>query len=247
MNTEIFNNILDEVFYLPFSHTDKIINAERKIYKALQQQPANVCGLISLMFVQIMQGKQTEAKETANRIWSIGGNIPTDFELLFIENLLNVGLLNMASGLLKVKFENLKNNIDDFYSVLTKFSIMTGSISLLKRLQAFSDEQDYVLFEFADLFEQALCSTQFKDIQKIVIDNVSKDLCAYEYDLYDDEGYPELVVSIYLNKPNNYCQQQEAELNEKIAAYWISSQKNQLYNLSFELKNISSHDSWFED
>lgn len=247
MTTEIFNHILDDVFSLPFSQTEKIIEIEKKIYKELQQHPADICGLVSLMFVQIMQGKHNEAKEIANRIWMIGGNMPTDFELLFIENLLNVGLLNMASALLKPKFESLNNNIDDFYSVLSKFSIMTGSISLLKRLQNFVNEDDPVLFEFADLFEHALCSTQFKDIQKMVIERVSSSLCAYEYDLYDDEGYPELIISLYLNKTDSDCLQLENELNKQIAAYWISCQKKQLYNLSFEIKNISLHDSWFEE
>ncbi len=247
MNNEVFNQLLDSVFSLPFSQKEKIKEIEIKIYQELKLHPGDPCGLIILMFVQMIQGKKEDAKELANQIWTIGGEMPMDFELLFIENLLNLGLLNMAYGLLKPKFENLRKYIDDFYSVLTKFSVMVGSTALIKRLKPFADEDDNILFEFAELFEQAICSSQFKDIQKMVIDKTITTLCTYEYDLYDDEGYPELVVILYLNQNDEYCKQLENDLNKRIAAYWLSCQKKQLYNLNFEIKNISNHNSWFEE
>ena len=80
---QVFEDLLYELFALPFSHTAEIKTVEQKIMAELQKHPADICGLISLMFACIMQGNRSKAKELAYKIWEIGGTLPPFFELVF--------------------------------------------------------------------------------------------------------------------------------------------------------------------
>jgi len=246
---EFFEDILNELFEIPFSQTNKIKEYEQKIYQNLQKSPGNIYGLITLLFVQFMQGYREDSKKTAYRIWEIGGSLPQLFEIVYIEVLLGLGLLDKATILLKPKFENLRENIDYFYPVLSKFAIITGSVSLLERMSSFPQikENDSILFDFAEMYRAADCISQFKDLQKMVMENVGNMTCAYEYDLYDDREFPELEVVIYVTSDDASCLKIEAELSKKIDAYWLSCGKERLYNYGVSVRNIRHHDSWIEE
>lgn len=246
---QVFEDLLYELFALPFSRTAEIKVVEQKIMAELQKHPANICGLISLMFACIMQGNRSKAKELSYKIWEIGGALPPFFELVYTENLLSLGLVDMATILLKPRFEHLRENIEDFYSVLAKFAVMTGNISLLKRLEAFPEasEGDELLFEFAALYEEANCQAQFKDIQKLVLEHSADYLCAYEYNLYDDRDFAELEIVLYVNFDDISCLKMQSNIENKIEAYWRSTGKERLYNLSVIVRNIKQHESWIED
>ncbi|MBR2033539.1 MAG: hypothetical protein IKA03_02575 [Alphaproteobacteria bacterium] len=243
---EIFEDILDEVFDLPFSRTTKIVDAEKKVYAALQQYPSDICGLITLMFIEIMLGNRQKAKDLAYRIWEIGGNLPTYFEQIYLENLLSLGLVDMASILLKPRLENLSANIEDFYSVFLKYAIMTGNIELLNRFKMFPtiSAEDELLYSTLGIFEETNCLTQFKDLQKIILDNTEDILCAYEYNLYDDRGFPEIEIVIYTNHDDISCLKMQNNLEKKIDAYWNSCGKERLYCLGVTIHNIRLHESW---
>lgn len=244
----VFEGLLDRLYSLPFGQTAKIKEFEVRLYTELQKYPSHICGLITLMFLQIMQGNRIGAKDTAYKIWDIGGNLSPYFEASYIESLLNIGQLDMAGILLKTRFENLQNSIDDFYSVLSKYAIITGNLLLLDKLRKYSElaENDELLYEFSDIFQEAGCVGQFKNIQKLIIEQVSNNLCAYEYNLYDDRGFAELEIEIYTNGDANQNQKEQSDIERKIDAYWFSSGKERLYNHSIIFKNIKEHSAWIE-
>lgn len=245
----IYEDILDRAFSIPFKQTSDFVALEQELYSVVNQNSPHICGLIAMMFLDIAQGKRESAKELAYRIWEIGGELPSFFEITYIENLLNLGLVEMASVLVKPRFEALRENIEDFYSVLSMFAVQTGSLSLLNRLSAFNEyaKEDALLYEFSQVFQEAGCVSQFKDIQKLVLENIKEDICAYEYNLYDDRGFADLEIVLYIAQDDISCLRIQNSIDRKIEAYWLSSGKERLYNLSVVVSNIKDHDSWIAD
>lgn len=245
---ELFEPLMDELFAIDYGDSDAIIVVEQKIYNALQQNPAQIEGLITLMLAQTMLGNRDKAKALANKIWEIGGELPRFFELIFVANLLNLGLLDMASVLLKPRFERLLENAGYFYPVMIKFALMTGNISLLQRLEAFPDsEDDRLLFELIDVYEEGKFTDQFKNIQKLVLENAGNFLCAYEYSLYDDRGFPEIEIELYVNLDSSSCDRLEKILLTKIDAFWRSTGNEPLNNYTVSVLNIKAHSAWDEE
>ena len=242
-----FESLLEQLFLLNYNQSAEIMKIEQQIYAKMQINPNNIEGLITMMFEQNMLGNRSKSKALANKIWDIGGNISPYFEQIYIENLLNLGLVEMASILLKPRFEKLKENADEFYPVLAKFSVMTGNINLLERLSDIPEvyDDDELLFQFADVFRIGVYQEQFKNIQKLILENSADYLCSYEYNLYDDRGFPELEIELYVNFDDNFCSKIEDSLNAKIEAFWISSGRKPLRNISVVVKNIKTHESWY--
>ncbi len=246
LQTPDFEALLEQLYRLDYNRGAEIIKIEQQIYAGMRTNPNNIEGLITMMFEQNMLGNRSKSKALAHKIWDIGGSISPYFEQVYIENLLNLGLVDMAGILLKPRFENLRENIEDFYPVLSKFSIITGNISLLERLSAFPGiyDDDPLLFDFADVYRVGNYQEQFKNIQKLVLENSADYLCAYEYELYDDRGFPELEIILYVNFDDAFCSKIEDSLAAKIEAFGISSGRKPLRNISVAVRNIKTHEAW---
>lgn len=245
---DLFAPLMDELLSLDYGDRGAIIVTEQKIYNALQFNPAQIEGMITLMFAQTMLGNRDKAKALAHKIWEVGGELPQFFELIFISCLLNTGLLEMAAVLLKPRFEKLIENVSYFYPVLVKFALMTGNIALFRRLEAFPDsDDDRILFELADVYEEGKFIDQFKNIQKLVLENTTNSLCAYEYNLFEDREIPEIEIELYLNQDAAACDKIENALESKIKAYWQSTGNEPLNNYAVRVMNISLHEAWDEE
>ncbi len=244
---ETWGGILENLLRTPYRDTAAIMKTEAQIYAALQRRQDDVEGLITLMFEQIMLGNRTKAKALAYKIWEIGGELNPVFEEIFTENLLNLGMLDMAAILLKSRFDNLSLNIAGFYPVLAKFALMSGDLSQLLRLQPYTEAgDDAVLYDLAEVYKQAGNSEQFKNISRLVLEQISEYLCSYEYDLYDDRGFPEIEIILYINFEEAFCRRLEDGINTKIGAYWQSSGYPALDNFSVRVENIKNHEAWDE-
>ena len=247
-STRVWEDILSNLFVLPFGDTAAIVEQEQQIYKLLAAQPGRIEGMITLMFEQIMVGSNSKARSLAYQIWDTGGVLSPFFELVYIENLLSLGLIDMATILLKPKFESLRENLEDFYCVMLKFAVMTGNIPLLERLGEYEqDRDDELLFDFAAVYAAENLTEPFKNLQRLIWEQTSKYLCAYEYSLYDDKGYPELEVEIYVNFDRQYIEKMQTNLEAKIDAYWASSGHQRLDNFVVRVDNIKNHPAWLEE
>ena len=94
---EVWEDLLDELFALNYNQTDEIFNIQPRISQQLQSAPDNISGLITLMYSEVMLGNRQSAIELAEKIWEIGGDLDEFFEIVYVENLLNLGLLDRAS------------------------------------------------------------------------------------------------------------------------------------------------------
>ncbi len=246
---DLWGDILEALFALDYSQVNEINEIEQQIYQNLQQNPQSVEGLITLMFAELMLGNHTRAVDIGNKIWGIGGSISSFFELVYLENLMNCGLLDMASILLKPRFERLADNVEYFYPAMIKFALMTGSIGIIDKLShaTLEAEEDEILFDLAEVYNKGKFSEQFKNMHKIIIENISQELCAYEYVLGDDNGFPELEIMLYVNGQDSTLRTLENNIENKITAYWNSCGLERLNNIGVSVHNIKEHTSWNED
>lgn len=119
---------------LDYRQQDEIQDLERQLYLLLKENPENINGLIILMQEQIMRGEHQKAKSLAYKIWDLGGEMSPALEALFISNLINLGLTDMAGILLKPKFDALNTYIKIFYPQLLKYAIATGNLNYIERI-----------------------------------------------------------------------------------------------------------------
>lgn len=245
---EELEDLLYELFDLDFDEQDAISEVEADIYPFLQKNPNDICALIVLMFVEIMHGNRYKAQSLAYKIWEVGGELPPFFEMIYIENLLSLGLVDMAMVLLKPRFEQLSANINDFYSVLLKFSVMTGNTALLRRIEGFEavSGDDAELFDFADTYVRANKSDVFKNVQKIILDTMGENICAYEYMLTDAEP-SQLEIRLYLNAEEARRLVLQQQVNQKIKAFLLSVNAADYDFVKVSVRHIKDHEAWLPE
>lgn len=237
-----FSEIFDKMLNLDYSRFDEIKSIETEIYAGLQKSPDNLDGLIILMNNQIMQGNRTKAQAIAYKIWEMGGSLSTLAELLYINNLLDIGLLEMASVMLKTRFEEIHNSIADFFPVMQKFALMTGNIALLDKINACKEvEGTEDMQEICGLYKELKCSEHLKNAQKIIIENLKDNLCSYEYAFYDDRGFTEIEITAYVNLDTAQSAKLEEVIEQKLTAYWTSSGQKRLNNIGLRVESIRNH------
>lgn len=245
-DNSVWEDLLDELFALNYDQVQKILDVERKIYAELQQKPNNLSGLITLMYCQVMLGNQEKAKTLGTRIWEIGGNLEEFFEFVYLENLLSLGMLDMALVLLRPRIENLRENLDMFYPCLTKFAVMTGNLGLLRRISDYPDmpEDEEMLFELVDIYSESQYAPIFKSIMKLILENVNEHQCSYEYELFDDRGFAEMMITVYVNNDESFCKRLQTVIEDKISALWISMGQEQMNNIGIDILPIQEHEGW---
>lgn len=241
-----FRSLLKSLLSLDYNQIAEITDLEQSIYSSLQQTPNNLDGLITLTQAQIMLGNRPKAKAIAHKIWEIGGSLSPLSELLYTNHLLNLGLLDMTMVLLKPKFNDIRSSLSSFFMPMQKFALMTGNLQLIDKIYAFPEVPDSnkKLPEFAELLKNMGCAEHFKNIQKIILDLSKENLTTYEYNFYDDRGFSELEVILYLNCEVYNCSQLETEINKKLEAYYLSSGLKPLNIFRVKPLNIAEHKAW---
>lgn len=237
-----FIGLFEELMHLRYHQTPQIIEVEKLLYQELENNPDNLVGLVVMLQCQIMLGNASKAKSLAHKIWSIGGEISPLIESTYLNCLLNLGMLDMAMVLLKPHIANLAEDAEAFAAVIAKFAVMTGNLSLLEKLIASPVGALYIGFsDFIEAYKTLNYAEHFKNVQKILFDNLKDSLCSYEYQLYFDRGFTDLEAVIYTTCPAMECADKAKELNQKIDGYFLSQQAKRLHNYSFKLYNILEH------
>lgn len=243
------NNEDDQVLFLyaqlmntSFARTDIIAKIERSIYTELSKDTEDALAKITFLQTQIMQGNNPKAKAIAYKIWEVGGNLSEIEEYIYINALLNVGLLEMASVLLKPKFERLTDSIGYYYPLLLKLCTMTGNVYLLERLithpNAPEDDTDYM--QILTRYKNYNYTEHFKNVQRIIMENIKDCVCIYDYEV--TEGIMgEISSEIYIGGDDTSIQQIKNNISEKLQAYYQKSNIDKLSSYSWELFPIKNH------
>lgn len=244
-----YDDVEDQVMFLyiqlmntAFSKVNIISDIERSLYQEIAENPDDYLALIALMQAQTMLGNHEKAKAFAYKIWENGALLEEMEEYLYINNLLNLGLLDMASVLLKPRLENLLAHIENFYPLMLKIAVMTGNSYLIERLAANPNapEDDSILLNIITRYKNYNYVDHFKNVQKIVVETLADNLCAYDYAV--EHGiFDEIELTLYVNGGNDEVERLNNTLSEKLAAYYDSADIEKMSNYSWRLKPVASH------
>ena len=230
---------------LDYSQTDHIQRVEQALYQLLKENPDSTIGLILLMQEQIMQGAHQKALSIAYRIWDLGGDLNPALEALYIGNLLNVGLIDMASSLLKAKLENLDEAIPTFLNQIMKYALMSGNIFLLRRIVALEQDIDKkkILQDFCDIFTYLKAEDTFKALQQSITEMLRDVLLGYEYTFYTDRGFTDIEISIYVGDEAGDLEALRQKIEMKITTFCIARKLPRFNNLNYVIRPITEHPS----
>ena len=234
---------------LPFSQQDEILDLEKQLYLLIKENPNDVTGLILLMQEQIMRGEQQRAKALAYKIWDMGGDMSPAMEALFIGNLINLALTDMAGILLKPKFDALKSFINIFFPQLIKYAIASGNLDYLEKI-SFLDanfERKKALQDFVNVFKYLHAVEHFKALQKTLINMLKDVVLCYEFNIYTDRGFTDLEIVIYVGNEAGDKDALRNKLEMQITAYCAAKSLPRFNNLSYVIRDIKSHPSLLEN
>ncbi len=230
---------------LDYRQQDEIQDLERQLYLLLKENPENINGLIILMQEQIMRGEHQKAKSLAYKIWDLGGEMSPALEALFISNLINLGLTDMAGILLKPKFDALNTYIKIFYPQLLKYAIATGNLNYIERIAVLDSnfETKKALQNFVNMFKYMDAADHFKALQQSLLAIIKDVLLSYDHQIYTDRGFTDVVITVYTGEEAGDLPALNNKLEMQITAYCAAKGLPRFNNLSYAVRPIKEHPS----
>ncbi len=237
------HSLYRQVKNLHCNNTTEIMKTGATVDKMLMQYRENVELLILQVHLEILNSREQRARAVAARVWELGGNISAVFEKMYLDDLINLGLLEMAMLLIKPHFENINEDIRVFPLEMVKFALITGSIPLLRKIIAAAKDAPLfdALNQFSDAYRLNNYEEHFKNIQKIVMETFGKEICAYDYNIYTDRGFTDLEIVLYFSNYNLELKKYQALLETRLEGYFLTANVKRIYNLSFVCRNIKDH------
>ena len=238
------NNLHQQVLNLDCSNLTEIIRTTAMVDKMLIQYRDNIDLLILQTHLEILNSREQRARAIASRIWELGGNLSPAFEKMYLDDLMNLGLLEMAMMLIKPHFENLQSDINTFPLEMIKFALMTGSCALLRKILSVADLSNPMyaaLKQFADAYQINRYDEHFKNIQKTAMETFAKEMSAFDFNIYTDRGFTDVEIVFYFSNHARELGRYLTLLETKINGYFMTTREKRIYNLSFVCRNIQDH------
>ena len=238
-----FAGVLRLLSTLSYSDKEQISAYERQVYELLRSSPQNLDGLVAFLRIQLMQGNHQKAKAIANRIWEIGGALNHESEKSYIDDLLNLGLIEMASVLLRPYFEKTDVYIGEYGHLFLKYAIAAGQLNVIEKIAVRlpSAGMRKALTDFAAVYRYLNYVDTFKSIQRTVLDNVRDTLCTYEFNLYTDRGFTDLEILLYTGNETIDCNRLQERLELQISAACTAKGNKRLNNLGFVVRPVNEY------
>ena len=195
-----FSGVLRLLSALSYQDKEQLSAYEQQVYNMLRSNPQNLDGLVTFLRIQLMLGNHQKAKAIANRIWEIGNTLNHDIEKSYINDLINLGLIEMASILLRPYFEKMSTTIDEYGYLFLKYSIAAGQLNVVEKVAALIPSVGLrkAIGDFTAVYRHLNYTDAFKGIQRSVLENVKDTLCAYEFNIYTDRGFTDLEILLYV-------------------------------------------------
>lgn len=233
--------LYNQLMNLPFNQKETIFLIEKSLYQEINENSTDNLALIALMQAQTMLGNYDKAKAFAYKLWDKGSKMIRAERYLYINNLLNLGLLDMSSSLLKPYFDNLSEEIKKYYPIMLKFATMRGNVYLLERLVNNPQAPKEDLYKrLITIYKNYNYADHFKNVQKIILQELNEKLCVYDYEL-ESFPFPELKSFLYVSAAGNELEELENSLKEKLQEYYTKMQIEKLSNFSWEIHPVFKH------
>lgn len=238
-----FSGILRLLQQTSFADTARLRELEQQTYNLLKNEPQNTGGLIVLMQIEIMLGNAQKAKAVAYRIWEIGGSLAAAFEQVYINGLLNLGLIEMASVLLKPYFENLPSYLKEHYLLFYKYALLSGNLTLLERITLLLPESGIrnAFYDFIGVYRFLNYAEAFRNIMRVVLESVKDMVCAFDFALYTDRGFTDVEIRIFTGSSLHDGKGLQETIALQMASACAAKNTQVLNNLGFVVCDIAEH------
>ena len=234
------NDLYYKIKEIKYNDTTSVLRMIAETERLSAQYRNNTELLILQTHLQIMNSQEQKARAIANRVWELGGNISLMFEKMYLDDLINLHMTDMATVLIRPKFENINDGMKVFPLEMIRYALMIGNASLLKRIATTNTSNALLqsLNQFADTYIRTQYSTHFANIQKIIADNFGSLICGYDFNSYTDRGFTDIEIVLYFSNYDFNLKKYKMLIDSKIDGYLLSAGAKRIYNLNFVCKNI---------
>lgn len=235
-----YNNVWEFIQTLEYTDSEGIIFLEQQLYNLLQKLPEDINLLILLMHEQMMNNRGQRARSIAYKIWDLGGKIDIKLERMYIDDLMNLGLMDMAGAALMPYLSDLEKNISFYDDLLLKYAVMTGNMSLLERTLAYLPQtaENKILSDWIDLNNEAKATNHISVILSRLTDNVRDSMLGCRYKLFSDREFPEVEFIFYVDDTIKNYQSERQKMHVQISSYCTVHKIQDLINLSVAIVPI---------
>jgi len=225
---------------LGYNNTNAILRTAAEAEKISAQYRDDTELLILQTRLQIMNSQEQRARALADRVWEIGGNIRPMFEKMYLDDLINLAMVDMAGVLIRPRFENPAEGLAMFPLEMLRYALITGNVSLIKRItSAAAPNRMFQAFaQFAETYQKTGYAAHFANIARIVLDNVGSLICGYDFNFYTDRGFTDIEILLYFSNYDFNLSKYAMLLNSKIDGYCLTSGVKRINNLSFVCRHI---------
>lgn len=219
---------------LEYSDAEGIMFLEQQLYNLLTTNPEDSNFLALLLHEQIMNNRGQRARSIAYKIWENGGINNPNIELMYINDLINLCMLDMAGAALAPSIADLENADENTSKLLLKYAIISGNMTLLARLVQYlpDNKNTKILEDWLSMSDYLQANNHIPNIMKRITDKVKDSVLSFSYKLYSDREFPEVEFIFYVGSEINNHNDLQQRLNMDISSYCASHKIQDLINLS---------------
>ena len=232
--------VYKKVFDLKYNNTSAILQTISEVDRLLQQYPNNTELLVLQTRLQIMNSQEQRARAIAAHTWEVGGNLRPKYEKMYVSDLINLAMVDMAQILLSPRLNNVEQGMNFFPLEMIRFALMTGNLEVLSRIVQTNRDNQMIkaLAQFVYTYERTDYARHFANIQKIALENVKQEICGYDFNCYVSRGFTDVEIIMYFSNYNFELQKYKESIERDINEYCTSAGIKRIYNLSFSCQNI---------
>lgn len=238
-----YDKILQFMQNLEYSDADNINYLEQQLYTQLENNQSDIDLLVLMMHQQIMKGRGQRARSMAYKIWEMGGQMRLSSEQIFMDDLMNLGLSDMAGAAIAPYLADLENNMANYGKILLKYAVYSGNMILLdKVLEYFPENKNKIILkDWIQLNEDYSVTKHTPKILARIIEKVQDSMLGFSYNLFNDREIPDVEFIFYVDDSIKNYEEMKNLLNMQIAAYCAANKIEDLVNLSSVVYPISKH------
>lgn len=238
-----YKNVWEYLQTLEYQDEEGIRFLEEQLYNLLQALPEDSNLLALLMHEQIMNDRGSRARSIAGKIWETGGALAPEIEVMYIDDLINLGLDDMAGAALAPYISDLENSLKSHGRLLLKYALFSGKMTLLERLMAYlpTNRDNDILRSLLAMFDELKVSRHIPAIMVRLQNNLRDSVMGFSFNIFEDREFPEVEFVFYVDSSvTDYANLRE-NLNHQISAYCAAHKIEDLINLSTVVYPLSRH------
>ena len=229
-----YKNAWEYIQTLEYSNTEGIFYLEQQLYNLLQKMPNDINVLTLLMHEQMMNDRGQRSRSIAYKIWESGGSLEPEIEKIYIDDLIGLGLTDMAGAALAPYISDIENSIQIQKDILLKYAIFTGNMSLLRRILSYlPNNGDYEILQYwQDVNDELQATSHIQAIMTKISENVIESMLGFTYKLFMDRSFPEIEFLFYVDNTVKNYDEIRKKMHLQISSYCAAHKINDLINMS---------------